>query len=184
MSVKSTLRIARTIEFNEQLRLTPKGGTGSKLFHELDFFRKSLHLDIPQPTQQFCIRGMGNLPKPGHASANSSQGEWSRDNPHHADKMLILTLKWVAMCLDLELDHATPWSETQNSNWTNIRVIPKSINRLMSNDATLSNEEINTLIAGLSPEMRRKLNIPEWFYLPNENGVIWLQGLKYEYFEK
>jgi hypothetical protein len=182
MSVKSSITIQKTITFDPNMKLG-LAGPGTKNFFNLQNFRDAEGLDIPQPTQQFAIRGWGNLSAPGTPGYKAPQGTWKLHNPTERDGFIILTLKWVAMCLDLETDHSTPWSKEGSCHWSNIRVIPKSINRMMSNDATLTNEDINILIQGMTPDIRAKLNIPEWFSLPNQNGLEFLKTLKFEYFQ-
>ena len=159
MSVKSTLVIQRKIDFDPEMRVG-QAGPGTKNFFNLQRFIEENELDIPQPTQQFAIRAWGNLSAPGTPGYKAPQGTWKLHNPSENDGLIILTLKWVAMCLNLETDHEQPWSKGGLCHWSNIRVIPKSINRMMSNDATLTNRQINTMIKGMDPTIRGSVEHP------------------------
>ena len=181
MSVKSSIRILRTIEFDPDLKIG-KIGPGTARFFALKKFIQENELDIPQPTQEFCIRGWNNLSAPGTPGYKAPQSTWSKHNPTDYDANVILTLKWVAMAANLEIDHSTPWSKSGSCHWSNIRLIPKAINRFMSNDATLTNSEVNEFIGCMSPNIREKGNIPHWFQLTENNGLSFLKTLKFEYF--
>ena len=181
MSVKSTLKVQREIDYDPNMKVG-KAGPGKKNFFNLQKFIQENELDIPQPTQQFAIRALNNLSAPGTPNYRAPHSTWKLHNPSENDAVIILTLKWVAMCLNLEIDHELPWSKGGLCHWSNIRVIPKSINRAMSNDATLTNRQINTMVTGMDPTIREVLNIPEWFTLTDSNGMDFLRSLKFEYF--
>jgi len=112
------------------------------------------------PTREFIARTWRN-----RSGRNRPAKLWTDANKGD-DRFRLYIIFWVAHLLRYEVDHITPQSKGGSYHHSNLRIVPKSVNRMMS-DNGWSNDELNAVIADIGPTARVALGIPADFVAMN-----------------
>lgn len=111
------------------------------------------HLPIPAEFIKVAVARRSAKGRPTSLWNNANKGE---------DRYMLYIIFYVATILDLEVDHHDPHSNGGSYHVSNLRLLPKFLNRGMGNKA-FSNERLNQFIANQLPEDLDLMGIPAGF---------------------
>ena len=90
-----------------------------------------------------------------------SSSLWNNANKGE-DRYMLYIIFFVATILDMEVDHHNPHSNGGSYHVSNLRLLPKFLNRGMG-DSAPSNEDINEFLEGMSPKKLAFMGVPVGF---------------------
>lgn len=130
----------------------------------INSFISAKGLKIPHITQDFVNVSISRLSN-GQKRRSSL---WMEGNRTDEEKTTLRTLSWVGKIMGWHVDHIQPVSRGGSYNVSNLRLLPPSLNRIISN-LGWDHKKLNEFLDHLGPIWKEEFGIPADFVsLPAE----------------